>query len=322
MTSGTLRVEENSTDDGIRLLIPRTIQAERNLNFFVHGRTFLSLLPHCNSSGYEHRYNVKLATLTVTDHKDRGLPAGRPLAQCIIYFEQLQLFYSGTMTANDVLEMSEVIRNLGFTRAPRSQMRHNTLLSDAHRKDLGAEGGGLVEVGTHFMALDNKRVAALQPAVNKAVGNLLKEEQLEASEHRFAKVLTFLRAKGQSAVADYLTEDYLVLFARSKNSDIQYKAVGNLLKEEQLEASEHRFAKVLTFLRAKGQSAVADYLTEDYLHIDVKGLGKTESWASSVNKGTVMDTIMISKRSHRMIKDGVLYRNANCRLDCLMGSLI
>ncbi|KAK6037442.1 hypothetical protein COOONC_25053 [Cooperia oncophora] len=93
------------------------------------------------------------------------------------------------------------------------------------------------------------------------------------------------------------------------------KALRELLKETRLHVFEQRFAEILAFLNVKGQTVMAEYLSKNYL-------GKTTSWASFTNKGAIMETTMISERWHRTIKDDILHRNANCRLDCLIELLI
>uniref|UniRef100_A0A7I4YHW0 FRIGIDA-like protein n=1 Tax=Haemonchus contortus TaxID=6289 RepID=A0A7I4YHW0_HAECO len=91
--------------------------------------------------------------------------------------------------------------------------------------------------------------------------------------------------------------------------------VRDLLKEGQLDVFQKRFAEILAYLRVERQTEMAEYLTENYL-------GKVPSWASFADKTGIMDTTMISERWHHTLKEDILHRNANCRIDRLVDLLI
>lgn len=50
--------------------------------------------------------------------------------------------------------------------------------------------------------------------------------------------------------------------------------------------------------------------------------GRTSTWASFAVQGAVMETTMLSERWHSRLKNEILHRNANSRVDCLVELLI
>ncbi|KAK6021027.1 zinc finger, C2H2 type [Ostertagia ostertagi] len=247
MTSVMVRVEESNPDDGIRMFRPPDDPSGKGFLMVIVTPLQLKWLQAYSSRGvslddthHTTRYNVKLATL-------------------------MRFLLSGTMTTEDVSKLFEVIRQLMPRFHPRTMVTDEAqCFWNGFRKVFPGTLTQLHYCRTHIAKTWERKTrelvqADLRPTVDKALGDLLKEKQLNVFEQRFGEILAYLRAQEQVEMADYLTKNYL---------------------------------------------------------------GKTKSWASFANRGAVMDTTMISERWHRTIKDDILHRNANCRLDCLVELLI
>ncbi|WKY05433.1 hypothetical protein Q1695_006000 [Nippostrongylus brasiliensis] len=105
VTSIQLRHDESNPDDGIRLFEPPRDPHGTGFSIVIITPTMLSWLKKYSSKGvtlddtlHTTRYNLRLATLMVTDKKDRGLPAA--------------FLLSGTMTTADVQRMFLEIQKL------------------------------------------------------------------------------------------------------------------------------------------------------------------------------------------------------------------
>lgn len=93
------------------------------------------------------------------------------------------------------------------------------------------------------------------------------------------------------------------------------KDLNELLRIGQLEEFQSKFPYILAFLDVQKQDKMAHYLRSNYL-------GRTSTWASFAVQGAVMETTMLSERWHSRLKNEILHRNANSRVDCLVELLI
>ncbi|KAK5974864.1 MULE domain-containing protein [Trichostrongylus colubriformis] len=208
LTSMLIRFEENNPDDGLRCLQLPEDPSGKGLLLVIITPIMLEWLKKyatksvsLDDTFHTTRYNLRLATLMVSDNRDRGLPGA--------------FLISGTMTTVDVqrlfLEIKALIPNFspatmvtdeapcfynGF-RAVFPEARTQLHLCRFHiRQTWERKTKELVE-------------ASLRAMVNNALQHLLEEVQLDKFQRRFAEILAYLRTTKQSAMAEYLEKNYL-----------------------------------------------------------------------------------------------------------------
>lgn len=206
VTSLKLRHDEGNVNDGIRFF--EAPKSSAGPSMVVITPTMVEWLKKYSSKGvslddtfHTTRYNMKLATLMVTDERDRGLPAA--------------FLLSGTMTSADVEKLFIEVRKLMPEFSPK------TLVTDEAPCFYNGFRAVFPEAPTrlHFCRFHiwqtwerkTKELvdASCRSSVSRALELLLREAQLNVFERKFAEILVFLKEKGQTAMSDYLEKNYL-----------------------------------------------------------------------------------------------------------------
>ncbi|CAJ0602941.1 unnamed protein product [Cylicocyclus nassatus] len=147
------------------------------------------------------RYNLKLATVTVADEKDRGLPAA--------------FLLSGTMTSEDVRLLFAEIKKLVPEFDPLQIVADEApCFVNAFRMEFPNSKARLHYCRWHidqtFKRATTRFVEArLRPRINKDLHDLLSINDLSTFEGKFAQILAYLEIEGQGAMLQYLKDNYL-----------------------------------------------------------------------------------------------------------------
>ncbi|CAJ0600490.1 unnamed protein product [Cylicocyclus nassatus] len=290
MNSLMMRETEANPKDGIRLLEVGDDPSGRGFRMIIITPTQVEWLRMYSGRGIAvddthnvTKYNLKFATVSVADQRDRGLPAAFLLSGTMAAYDVHMLFAEIQKLVPDfnphqiVTDEAPCFYNGCRETFPTSQAKLHYCrwhLDQTFRKATIR----LVEVSTPFFAVCHrcysKFLGTLEGFINKDLSRLLLIADLETFERKFAEILAFLDVEGQTAMATYLRENYL----------------GDIV------------ANIILF--------------------KLEAVGRTATWASFANQHVVMDTKMISERWHLRLKKDFLHRNSNIRADFLVDLLI
>ncbi|KAK6765232.1 hypothetical protein RB195_025244 [Necator americanus] len=226
MNSLMHRQAEENADDGIRVLevtddpsgrgfrlsellgiIPR-ILANKLISLVMITPTRLEWLRKFSPRGIAvddthnvTRYNLKLATVSVADNKNRGLPAA--------------FLLSGTMTTLDVqrlfLEIKKLLpdfnpQQIVTDEAPCFYNGFRAVFPEARTKLHYCRW----HIDQTFKRSATRLVAArIRGQVKKDLSELLLIADLTSFESRFGQILGFLETEGQTGMVNYLKDNYL-----------------------------------------------------------------------------------------------------------------
>ncbi|KAK6013719.1 hypothetical protein OSTOST_20940 [Ostertagia ostertagi] len=217
VTSLRLRFEEKNPDDGIRCLqLPEDPSGKgflmgEKISYFGTSRLHqrkkgesllaISTLYRDNDTFHTTRYNLRLATLMITDDKDRGLPGA--------------FLLSGTMTTVDVQRLFIEVKNLLPDFSPATMVTDEApCFYNGFRAVFPGAHTRLRFCRFHILQTWERKTkelveASMRPKVNGALQGLLKEVQLERFQMRFGEILAYLRRFDQKLMAEYLEKNYL-----------------------------------------------------------------------------------------------------------------
>ncbi|CAJ0605227.1 unnamed protein product [Cylicocyclus nassatus] len=208
MNSLMLRETEANPEDGIRLLEVGDDPSGRGFRMIIITPTQVEWLRMYSDRGIAvddthnvTKYNLKLATVSVADQRDRGLPAA--------------FLLSGTMTAYDVHKLFAEIQKLVPDFNPHQIVTDEApCFYNGFRETFPTSQAKLHYCRWHldqtFRRATTRLVEArLRGRINKDLSRLLLIADLETFERKFAEILAFLDVEGQTAMATYLRENYL-----------------------------------------------------------------------------------------------------------------
>ncbi|VDL66059.1 unnamed protein product [Nippostrongylus brasiliensis] len=208
ITSVQLRCTENNPDDGIRIFEPPHDPSGAGFLMVIITPTMLDWMKKYSCRGvtlddtfHTTRYNLKLATLMVTDERDRGLPTA--------------FLLSGTMTSADVRRMFIEIQSLMPEFEPDKIVTDEApCFYNGFRAVFPQAKTRLHYCRFHILQTWKRKMnklvePSLRTSVHAALRNLLNETQLPTFERRFAEILAYLKTKDQRQMAEYLEKNYL-----------------------------------------------------------------------------------------------------------------
>ncbi|CAJ0599280.1 unnamed protein product [Cylicocyclus nassatus] len=208
MNSLLLRSAEGNPNDGIRLLNISDDPSGKGFRMVIITPIQIEWLKRFSGRGIAvddthnvTRYCLKLATVTVADNKDRGLPAA--------------FLLSGTMTASDVYVLFVEIAKLVPNFAPQQVVTDEApCFYNAFRLAFPRSDAKLHYCRWHihqtFKRATTRLVEArLRLKLNKDLRDLLLITDLNEFELKFGQIIAFLEVEGQTAMATYLRENYL-----------------------------------------------------------------------------------------------------------------
>ncbi|KAK5966562.1 MULE domain-containing protein [Trichostrongylus colubriformis] len=231
LTSIQIRFEENNLDDGIRCLQLPEDPSGKGLLLVIITPLMLEWLKKYSTKSvslddtfHTTRYNLRLATLMVSDNRDRGL-----LGAFLI---------SGTMTTVDVQRLFLEIKALIPDFVPATMVTDEApCFYNGFRAVFPESRTQLHLCRFHIRQTWERKTkelveASLRAMVNKALQHLLEEVQLDKFQRRFAEILAYFRTTQQNAMAEYLEKNYLSIQGATLDTTMISERFHLRIKEE------------------------------------------------------------------------------------------